>query len=317
MSELDCKCLAKRPVVGRFAPSPTGRMHAGNIFAALMAWVVAKVQGGRIVLRIDDIDRDRCKSVFADQVQTDFEHLGLTWDSGPFYQSDNYDAYQDAFETLQAISCVYPCFCTRADLMSASAPHQGERRVYSGACRTRSNGETPQRFPKKTPSYRLQVPRRKIAFKDVFQEKFQQDLASECGDFVIKRTDGAFAYHLATVVDDAAQGITSVVRGCDLLDSTPQQIFLHDQLGSALPSYGHIPLFVAKDGRRLSKRHADAGLDALLARYKSARGVIGAIAFHAGLIPFEEPLLPEELLTYCELSKVQRQLGGRTSILWE
>lgn len=252
------------PVVGRFAPSPTGRMHAGNVFAALTAWLVAKSQGGRIVLRIEDLDAERSKPVYIDAVQRDFEALGLTWDEGPYFQHDRTEAYRAAYDELRERGLVYPCFCTRADLHAASAPHRGEKPVYPGTCRHLSDGERAVRAQQRMPAQRLIVPDREVAFVDQVQGSYAQNLAADCGDFLVQRSDGAFAYQLAVVVDDAAQGVTSVVRGVDLLCSTPQQLYLQELLGLPHPAYAHIPLLVAERDRRLSKRDRDAALDALL-----------------------------------------------------
>ena len=219
------------PVVGRFAPSPTGRMHAGNVFAALTAWLVAKSQGGRIVLRIEDLDAERSKPVYIDAVQRDLEALGLTWDEGPYFQHDRTEAYRAAYDELRERGLVYPCFCTRADLHAASAPHRGEKPVYPGTCRHLSDGERAARAQQRMPAQRLIVPDREVAFVDQVQGSYAQNLAADCGDFLVQRSDGAFAYQLAVVVDDAAQGVTSVVRGVDLLCSTPQQLYLQELLG--------------------------------------------------------------------------------------
>ncbi|WP_241156499.1 MULTISPECIES: tRNA glutamyl-Q(34) synthetase GluQRS [unclassified Adlercreutzia] len=315
-------------VVGRFAPSPTGRMHAGNIFAALMAWLVAKSQGGDMVLRIEDLDRERSKPRFRDAVQRDFESLGLTWDAGPFYQHDRDEAYRAAFDALSARGLTYPCFCTRADLHAASAPHQGEKHVYPGTCRSLTDAERAVRrerleaearatgAPARRPSCRLRVDERVIEVDDQIQGPYAQRLDRECGDFLVRRSDGAFAYQLAVVVDDAAQGVSSVVRGVDLLCSTPQQVYLQDLLGLPHARYAHVPLFVAPDGRRLAKRNRDAALDELLARFKTPAGVVGHVAYAAGLIPADEPVMPEQLLEGFDLDALARRWRGQIAIAY-
>lgn len=301
-------------VVGRFAPSPTGRMHAGNIYAALMAWLVAKSQGGEIVLRIEDLDRERSKSQFIDAVQRDFEMLGLTWDKGPFFQHDRDEAYALAFEKLQEAGLVYSCYCTRADLHAASAPHRGEKLVYPGTCRTLSAFErAAKEAAGRTPAMRLRVPDESIAFLDIVQGSYEQNLERDCGDFLIRRSDQAFAYQLAVVVDDAAQGVTSVIRGVDLLCSTPQQIYLQDLLGLPHPTYGHIPLLVAERNRRLSKRDHDAALDTLLARFGSPEAIIGHIAGLVGIAPTMDPATPEQLLSCFSLEN----LHDKIQIAWK
>ena len=304
------------PVVGRFAPSPTGRMHAGNVFAALTAWLVAKSQGGRIVLRIEDLDAERSKPVYIDAVQRDFEALGLTWDEGPYFQHDRTEAYRAAYDELRERGLVYPCFCTRADLHAASAPHRGEKPVYPGTCRHLSDGERAIRAQQRMPAQRLIVPDREVAFVDQVQRSYAQNLVADCGDFLVQRSDGAFAYQLAVVVDDAAQGVTSVVRGVDLLCSTPQQLYLQELLGLPHPAYAHIPLLVAERDRRLSKRDRDAALDALLARFKTPEAVIGHIAGITGLAPTCDPATPEELLATFDLAALPTTFDDLVQVRW-
>ena len=304
------------PVVGRFAPSPTGRMHAGNVFAALTAWLVAKSQGGRIVLRIEDLDAERSKPVYIDAVQRDFEALGLTWDEGPYFQHDRTEAYRAAYDELRERGLVYPCFCTRADLHAASAPHRGEKPVYPGTCRHLSDGERAVRAQQRMPAQRLIVPDREVAFVDQVQRSYAQNLVADCGDVLVQRSDGAFAYQLAVVVDDAAQGVTSVVRGVDLLCSTPQQLYLQELLGLPHPVYAHIPLLVAERDRRLSKRDRDAALDALLARFKTPEAVIGHIAGITGLAPTCDPATPEELLATFDLAALPTTFDDLVQVRW-
>ena len=298
------------PVVGRFAPSPTGRMHAGNVFAALTAWLVAKSQGGRIVLRIEDLDAERSKPVYIDAVQRDFEALGLTWDEGPYFQHDRTEAYRAAYDELRERGLVYPCFCTRADLHAASAPHRGEKPVYPGTCRHLGDGERAVRAQQRMPAQRLIVPDREVAFVDQVQGPYAQNLAADCGDFLVQRSDGAFAYQLAVVVDDAAQGVTSVVRGVDLLCSTPQQLYLQELLGLPHPVYAHIPLLVAERDRRLSKRDRDAALDALLARFKTPEAVIAGLALTC------DPATPEELLATFDLAALPTTFDDLVQVRW-
>ena len=304
------------PVVGRFAPSPTGRMHAGNVFAALTAWLVAKSQGGRIVLRIEDLDAEHSKPVYIDAVQRDLEALGLTWDEGPYFQHDRTEAYRAAYDELRERGLVYPCFCTRADLHAASAPHRGEKPVYPGTCRHLSDGERAARAQQRMPAQRLIVPDREVAFVDQVQGSYAQNLAADCGDFLVQRSDGAFAYQLAVVVDDAAQGVTSVVLGVDLLCSTPQQLYLQELLGLPHPAYAHIPLLVAERDRRLSKRDRDAALDALLARFKTPEAVIGHIAGITGLAPACDPATPEELLATFDLAALPTTFDDLVQVRW-
>ena len=307
---------ANRPVVGRFAPSPTGRMHAGNIYAALSAWLVAKSQGGTIVLRIEDLDRDRSKAEYISAVQRDFELLGLTWDHGPFFQHDRDEAYLEAFSDLERKGLVYPCFCTRADLHAASAPHRGEKFVYPGTCRGLTAEQIAEKSMRRAPAQRLRVPDDTYSFEDMVQGRYKQNLAHDCGDFLIRRSDQAFAYQLAVVVDDAAQGVTSIVRGVDLLCSTPQQLYLQELLGLDHPRYAHIPLLVAEKNRRLSKRDHDVGIEELLARFKTPEAIIGHIAGICGLAPTCDPATPEQLLATFDVARLPELFSDPVQIPW-
>jgi glutamyl-tRNA synthetase len=291
-------------------------MHAGNIFAALMSWLIVKAQGGRMVLRIEDLDRDRSRSSFADQVMRDFEMLGLFWDEGPYYQQNRDEAYEAAFKKLEERGLVYPCFCTRADLHAASAPHRGEKLVYPGTCRNLSPEDIERRESERKPSWRLIVPDEEYAFEDMVQGPFSQRLDRDCGDFVIRRSDGLFAYQLASVVDDAAQGVNCIVRGMDLLVSTPQQIYLQDMLGFGHCTYAHVPLIVGERDRRLSKRDRDAALDELLRIHGTPAAIVGHVAFIAGLIPEEAPLMPGDLLGCFELGALNSLFPDKVQILW-
>lgn len=306
----------ERPVVGRLAPSPTGRMHAGNIFAALMAWLIAKAQGGRIVLRIEDLDAQRSKPAYIDAVQRDFEALGLLWDEGPYFQHDREGAYREAFDRLDGKGLLYPCFCSRADLHAASAPHRGEKLVYPGTCRSLTEHERAERARLKDPAIRLAVPHEEIRLHDLVQGGYRQMLDTECGDFLVRRSDGAYAYQLAVVVDDADQGVTSVVRGVDLLCSTPQQMLLQDLLGLPHPVYAHVPLLVAQENRRLSKRDKDASLDALLERFRTPQGIIGHIAWLVGLRDADEAASPLELLADFRIGELPHLFEDNIQIRW-
>ena len=269
------------------------------------------------MLRIEDLDRARSKSEYASQVMRDFELLGLTWVGQPLHQSDRDQIYADVFDKLEARGLTYPCFCTRADLHAASAPHRGEKPIYAGTCRRmaaheRAAKEAQAQAQGRHPAQRLVVPDRIFGLADVFQGEYYQDLARDCGDFVIRRSDLSYAYQLAVVIDDAEQGVNCVVRGCDLLSSTPQQLFLHEALDLRQPSYAHVPLMMGADGRRLSKRHADANLECLLHALGTPEGVLGHIAFSAAMIPEDEPVSAEELVELADL----RPLCAQREILW-
>lgn len=290
-----------RPVVGRFAPSPTGRMHLGNVYALLMAWLSARSQQGRVVLRIEDLD-DRSRSGPWDTLlMDDLRWLGLDWDEGPYYQTDQLDLYRGALAALADAGLVYPCFCTRAELHAASAPHASDGTpVYAGTCRDLSAEAVAERSRVRPPAQRLRVPGAadpagEIAFADRVYGERHETLARECGDFLVRRSDGVFAYQLAVVVDDVAMGVTEVVRGCDLLGSTARQVYLQNLLGYAHPCYAHVPLVVAPDGRRLSKRDRDCDMGVLRERFGTPERLLGWLAHAAGLAPSAEPVSAEQL----------------------
>ena len=292
---------------GRFAPSPTGIMHLGNVMCALLSWLSAKSKDGTWVLRIEDLDPDRSRRQFADRLMRDLEWLGLTWDEGPYFQSERHERYAAALERLCAMDLVYPCFCTRADIMATQAPHESDGRiVYAGTCRARTyNKEDMERA-----ALRLKVPDREIAFTDGHYGPQRVNLSRHCGDFVIRRKDGAWAYQLAVVVDDAEMGITEVVRGSDLLLSSPQQIYLAELLGYPLPSFIHLPLLCNAQGQRLSKRDKSLDMEALRADF-TAEEIIGRLAFLTGLKPDDAPCRPEELLKTFSWDKLspERQIS--------
>jgi len=235
-------------VVGRFAPSPTGPLHTGSLVAAVGSWLMAKSSGGRWLLRIDDLDRDRCRRQFEDDILRTLEQFGLVWDGAITRQSDNTAAYDEAFEQLCKTGVVYPCGCSRAEIArSASAPHPGDEILYPGTCRS---GLPVGRQPR---AWRLRTEGMTVLFDDLRHGSIRHDFVHS-GDFVIKRAEGFFAYQLAVVVDDQLTGVNQVVRGDDLLDSTPRQVLLHQLLGWPLPKYCHLPLVTGPDGAKLSKR---------------------------------------------------------------
>ena len=275
-------------------------MHLGNVMCALLSWLSAKSKDGTWVLRIEDLDPDRSRRQFADRLMRDLEWLGLTWDEGPYFQSERHERYAAALERLCKMDLVYPCFCTRADIMATQAPHESDGRiVYAGTCRARTyNKEDMERA-----ALRLKVPDREITFTDGHYGPQRVNLSRHCGDFIIRRRDGAWAYQLAVVVDDAEMGITEVVRGSDLLLSSPQQIYLAELLGYPLPSFIHLPLLCNAQGQRLSKRDKSLDMEALCAEY-TAEEIIGRLAFLAGLKADDAPCTAEELLTLFAWNKV-------------
>ena len=277
--------------VGRFAPTPSGRMHLGNVFSALMAWASVRSQNGSFILRIEDLDIRAHNPQYTSLLLDDLQWLGLTWDKGPYYQSKRTELYQEALLDLKHQGLLYPCFCSRADLHAAQAPHASDGTyVYAGTCRNLSQSEREELSTHKIPATRMQVPNAIYTFEDRVYGPTSQNLAESCGDFIIQRADGVFAYQLAVVVDDADMGITEVVRGSDLLSSTPRQLYLQDMLGLSHPIYAHLPLLVAPDGRRLSKRNHDLDLGVLRSQGKTPEEILGFLAYCIGLAEKEEPL---------------------------
>ena len=301
--------------VGRFAPSPSGRIHLGNILCSLLAWLSARQKGGRVVLRIEDLDTARCPRRYGEQMAADLRWLGLTWDEGPgvggpdgpYEQSLRTALYEQALEKLENMGLVYPCFCTRAELHAASAPHREDGQVlYAGTCRALTLEQIAEKKKTRAPALRLRVPEEDWGFTDGHMGPYRENLARDCGDFLLRRSDGMFAYQLAVVVDDAAMGVTEVVRGADLLDSTPRQLYLYHLLGLEPPAFIHGPLLLASDGRRLSKRNADAGLDDLQDRMTAAE-ILGKLAYLAGFNPSAEPKTAEQLLADFDWAKVPKE----------
>lgn len=276
-------------VVGRFAPSPSGRMHLGNVFSALLAWLSVRSAGGKMILRIEDLDPDRCRPEYAAQLRRDLEWLGLDWDEEQRPQSQRTEAYAEAFARLDT----YPCYCSRNELHAASAPHASDGAViYAGTCRDLTAAERAAKT--RRPAWRVRVPDEEVSFVDGLQGEVRENMARECGDFILRRSDGVYAYQLAVVVDDAAGGVTEIVRGADLLRSTPRQLWLQTQLGFSHPHYYHVPLLCAPDGRRLSKREHDLDLG-VLRQTLTAGQLLGKLAFLAGLLDRPEAASAAEL----------------------
>ena len=294
-------------VVGRFAPSPSGEMHLGNAFAALLAWLSARSQGGQVVLRLEDLDLPRCPQKFSRGVMEDFRLLGLDWDNDPLYQSQRGGYYEECLRRLDSFGLLYPCYCTRRELHAApteaSAPHAAAP-VYSGRCRHLTDAMREDfRAQGRRGALRIIVPDRVYSVADRRFGVYSANLAREVGDFILRRSDGLYAYQLAVVADDAAMGVTEVVRGRDLLPSAPQQLYLQEVLGFPHPNYAHLPLLLAPDGRRLSKREGDLSIRALSKRYKPTE-VVGILAHSAGLIDRPTPVTPTELVGEFSWSRV-------------
>ena len=288
-------------IVGRFAPTPSGRMHLGNVFAALIAWLSVRSRGGELVLRMEDLDTQRTSGEFADLLRRDLNWLGLDWDRETPPQSQRSAVYDRYFEQLRELGLLYPCYCTRSQLHNVNAPHLSDGTyVYAGTCR---DLKTPP--PGRLPAWRVRVPEREFVVEDLCQGTFRQNLSTDCGDFVVRRADGVYVYQLAVTVDDGEAGVTEVVRGMDLLGSAPRQMYLQELFGFQKPAYGHVPMLLAPDGRRLSKRDRDLDLGELQKRM-TAQALLGKLAFSAGLIEREEPLSARELATVFTWDKLRK-----------
>lgn len=289
---------------GRFAPSPSGRMHLGNALSATLAWLSAKQQGGEILLRIEDLDPARSKAEYAQGIMDDFRWLGLLWDRRATDQSKRGEAYAAALRQLEQMYLIYPCYCSRDQLHAASAPHASDGRViYAGTCRNL----TPEQraVMTKKPSLRIRLPDREVSFRDGLQGDVTMNLQREFGDIILRRADGVAAYQLAVVVDDGTQGVTEVVRGRDLLSSTPVQLFLYELLGLTPPRFYHVPMLLAPDGRRLSKRDRDLDFG-YLRQHFSPEEIIGLLAHLAGLLERWEPVSARELACDFSWSRVKQ-----------
>ena len=286
--------------VGRFAPTPSGRMHLGNVFAALIAWLSVRSQNGSLVLRMEDLDTQRTSADFAEILRSDLLWLGLNWDEETAPQSQRSAVYDRYFEKLMDEGLLYPCYCTRSQLHGVNAPHLSDGTyVYPGTCR---NLQSPP--PGRFPSWRVIVPDKQWEFTDLVQGDYRLNLATECGDMVVRRADGVYVYQLAVTVDDGESGVTEVVRGMDLLSSAPRQMYLQEKLGFSHPVYGHVPMLLAPDGRRLSKRDKDLDLGVLRQRLKPEE-LIGTLAFAAGLTDQNIPISAAELATIFRWENLQ------------
>lgn len=303
----------KKAIRGRFAPSPSGRMHLGNLFAALLSWLDTRSLGGELLLRMEDLDRDRCRPDYAERLLDDLRWLGLDWDIGfapgekTYLQSERRAHYQAAFDALHARELIYPCYCSRKERLAASAPHASDGGVlYDGRCRgltepQRRNYEAAGRRP----AWRIRMPHEWLAFRDGNFGSYGHWLDENGGDFILRRSDGVWAYQLAVVVDDGLMGVSRVVRGADLLSATPGQLWLFRQLGFTPPDYAHTPLLTDTLGRRLSKRDRDMDVGVLRQNF-SPELLTGYLAQLAGLIDRAEPIRPAELIAEFSWAKIGR-----------
>jgi glutamyl-tRNA synthetase len=283
----------------RFAPSPTGKMHMGHARTALVTWLQARKRGGEIVMRIEDIDAPRVVQGAAEAICGDHRWLGLDWDEGPLYQSSRGPAYERALAELERAGLIYPCSCSRKEIaLIASAPHGDEGPRYPGTCR---DGVT---NPDRAPALRFRFEDPSPGFEDALHGWFPEGKVG--GDFVVRRADGLWAYQLAVVVDDADTGVTEVIRGDDLLSSTPRQIALYRALGYEPPRFAHVGLVLDSAGKRLSTRHGATSLDALRALGRSPEDIIGELACSLGLTETTAPIRAQDLISSFELGKISR-----------
>jgi len=293
--------MEKRPV-GRFAPTPSGRMHLGNVFAALLSWLSPKSRGGSWILRMEDLDTLRTREEYAQLLRDDLRWLGLDWDLETQAQSVRSGVYDRYFAQLEEKDLLYPCYCTRSQLHNVNAPHLADGTyVYAGTCRDLTAEQRAEK--KRLPSWRVRVPDREFAFRDLVQGPYRENLSTDCGDFVVRRADGVYVYQLAVTVDDGEAGVTEVVRGWDLLSSAPRQMYLQELFGFDHPEYAHIPMLMAPEGRRLSKRDQDLDMGALRKRLKPEE-LIGVLAHAAGLTDTAGPISAPELATVFDWSKI-------------
>ncbi len=305
-------------VRGRFAPSPTGLLHIGNARTALTAWLSVRRQGGVMVLRVEDLDPPRVLPGAEQAILDDLRWLGLDWDEGPgrggphapYRQSERLAGFQAALERLAATAVLFPCTCSRAELRRlASAPNDPTEDAppYPGKCRNVPiTADDLRASPERRRSLRFRVPPGEVCFDDSVFGRRCQDVAQAVGDFVLRRADGLFAYQLAVVVDDIAMEIDEVVRGADLLGSTPRQVLLYRALGGRPPRYGHVPLVLGPDRERLAKRHGGITIASLRAAGQSAADIIGRLGWSLGLLDRPEPVLPKELVARFDWAKVPK-----------
>ena len=294
--------------MGRFAPTPSGRLHLGNLMCAMLAYLSVRRAGGKLLLRIEDLDAARCPFMGENTkyMLDDLAWLGLEFDGEVLWQSQRTAVYEAHFERLREQGLIYPCYCSRAELHAASAPHLSDGvPLYDRRCLLRAaRGEAP---PERKPAFRVRVPAETVRFTDGLQGAYCENLETECSDFVVRRSDGVYAYQLAVVVDDALSGVNEIVRGRDLLSSTPRQMYLQKLWGFSHPVYYHIPLLTDGEGRRLSKREGDGCMQRVREVYKSPAPVIGALAAALGLIPSPESVSLQELVALFDWEKIPRE----------
>ena len=287
--------------VGRLAPSPTGALHLGNVRTFMVAWLRARQAGGKVILRTEDLDHPKHKAGAAAQAVEDLLWLGFDWDK-EYVQSERISLYEEALEMLRSKGLAYPCACSRKDVEAAqSAPHEGDQLYYPGTCRDRFsswneacrflNPSSAEGVATRIPCWRFRTPdEARISFDDGFAGAYSMDVRAQLGDYPLARDEKGAGYTLAVVVDDAAMGVTEVVRGDDLLPATPQQLLLYRALGLKEPKFFHVPLVVGPDGRRLAKRHGDTRIASFREDGMNPEVVIGYLAWSIGMNPDKKPI---------------------------
>lgn len=306
------------PLVGRLAPSPTGAQHVGNARTYLLAWLSIRSRGGRVILRMEDIDSPRIKPGAAEQAMDDLRWLGLDWEEGPdlggphspYVQTRRIERYQSALEQLKSAELVYPCTCTRSDVAAAaSAPHVGQEGPrYPGTCSMRSVKDAFELTAAGRPfAWRFRTSPERHELHDLVAGVRTCNVAEELGDFVVYKSAGSPAYQLAVVVDDMAMNVTEVLRGDDLLPSAFRQLELYQAFAAKPPVFAHVPLVIGEDGCRLAKRHGDTRISWLRERQVPPERLVGFLAWSAGLLPTAAPTNPQELLARFQLAQVPRE----------
>ncbi len=268
-------------VTGRFAPSPSGPLHLGNLRTAIVAWLAARAAGGRFLVRVEDLDAERSRATHEQSQLADLRRVGIDWDEPPVRQSERLPRYGSVIDGLVAAGETYECFCTRREIAEATrAPNEGSgERPYPGTCRNLTDEQRARRGRVRPPAIRLRADGERVDWRD----RVMGPMSGASDDVVIRRNDGAPAYHLAVVVDDHDSGVTQVVRGDDLASSTPRQVVIARHIGYAVPEYAHVPLVRGPDGARLAKRHGAVTLDELLGRGHTVDEVVAAIVRSIGL----------------------------------
>jgi glutamyl-tRNA synthetase len=316
------KLRAERPR-SRYAPSPTGPLHLGNARTAILAWLQTRLMDGVFIMRNEDLDLPRVIEGSDQQIYEDLYWLELDWDEGPdiggpvgpYNQSERSGLYEEALQRLDEKGVVFRCYCSRKDVREASsAPHDSGRVLYPGTCRFLSpeeEAEIQAEKPDRTPSWRYRVPARELSVEDVVAGTFTQHLNTAVGDFPIRRADALFAYQLAVVVDDALMGVTDVLRGVDLLPSTPRQIELFEALDLPVPHFWHVPLMCDEEGNRMSKRIESNSIQELRAQGKSPAEVVGMLAASVGLAEPGEAVSVGRLLDRLTLEEFQEVLRAQ------